>query len=417
LQQETGTFRLHKQPFDKLVAEMPHALNNQRVSLFGRVLKVIQMLVELSFRGLPMKKILFAGIAAAAFCGALMSSSAKVSAQIAAAAPSDERSTRLESIESENARLRKENAALREQIQLRKENSALKTTVRAKAEPSQAFASASTSEQVLPDNKRLPVKGPTYTVPAAAVYSWTGFYAGVGVGMKSTRNDASLTSAKTAAGANILAAVCGLTPCVSGESFDGTAPRFSGYVGYNWQFAPQAVVGVEADLGWAKHTTTLQGMSYPGGGPGLGGAGFGVTGQDSFAVTTNWDASIRARAGYLITPSFLIYATAGAEWLNFESSSICTTAANSCLPGFAGPFNPLIATDTHTKLAPTFGGGFETMLSNNWLARAEYRYSDFGTVSNADTRTSPAISYTATYNLHVRSQSVIFGIAHKLYWE
>jgi outer membrane immunogenic protein len=31
--------------------------------------------------------------------------------------------------------------------------------------------------------------------------------------------------------------------------------------------------------------------------------------NDSFSVRTKWDASIRARLGYVVNPSFLVYLT------------------------------------------------------------------------------------------------------------
>jgi hypothetical protein len=31
----------------------------------------------------------------------------------------------------------------------------------------------------------------------------------------------------------------------------------------------------------------------------------------SSSVSTNWDASVRARAGFLVTPTFMVYLTGG----------------------------------------------------------------------------------------------------------
>jgi opacity protein-like surface antigen len=35
---------------------------------------------------------------------------------------------------------------------------------------------------------------------------------------------------------------------------------------------------------------------------------------DNFALRTGWDGSARARIGFLLTPSTLVYATGGAAW-------------------------------------------------------------------------------------------------------
>src|SRR5204863_1359671 len=124
------------------------------------------------------------------------------------------------------------------------------------------------------------------------------------------------------------------------------------------------------------------GAAYPG-------ALFFRTGlaADSFTVKTGWDASLRARAGYLVTPSVMIYTTGGPAWLRVTSTSICGTSVISS----SGPslFGPGTIAHSTTKLGATVGGGVEVRAWSRWVARAEYRYSDFGTVSNTDTRACP----------------------------
>ena len=48
---------------------------------------------------------------------------------------------------------------------------------------------------------------------------------------------------------------------------NGTAFRFGGYVGYNWQFARTWVAGLEGDVGSANKTVTLNGVFLPGSAP------------------------------------------------------------------------------------------------------------------------------------------------------
>ena len=64
------------------------------------------------------------------------------------------------------------------------------------------------------------------------------------------------------------------------------------------------------------------------------------------------------------------------------------------------------------------GAGIETMLWRNWIVRGEYRYADFGTISNTDTRTctSPGCvpsSFAITDTLRLKTQTATFGIAYK----
>jgi outer membrane immunogenic protein len=80
-----------------------------------------------------------------------------------------------------------------------------------------------------------------------------------------------------------------------------------------------------------------------------------------------------------------------------------------CAPG---SLSPATITDSTNNLGWTIGGGFEAALWPNWIARAEYRYSDFGTITNTDTRTNgggvpPApLSLIVTYDL-------TFALAYK----
>jgi outer membrane immunogenic protein len=261
----------------------------------------------------------------------------------------------------------------------------------------------------------MPVKAPVYKAPAPAVASWSGVYVGLGLGTRSTRTDVTVTDA-AGGGFTSLAAFCALVAasggCLTSEPFNDTAWRINPYVGFNWHFAPQVVVGVEADWGFADKTTTLGGFYYP-----LTGPVTAVTGNaaDSFSVKTTWDASLRARLGFLAYPSVLVYATGGAAWLHVESTSTCNAIVpfGNCQPTL---FNPPVITHAHNRLGWTAGGGIEAMLWSSWIARAEYRYADFGSISNTDTRLAPLLlsgTETVSYDVRVRTHTALLGLAYK----
>lgn len=243
---------------------------------------------------------------------------------------------------------------------------------------------------------RLP---PNLSTPASP---WTGFYIGVGVGPRVSHTDANTTF--DSFGVTI--------PNISGrptdQTLDGTAVRGSPYVGFNWQFAPQWVAGVEGDFGFADQTTTLAGYSFT---PGAG--DHSQDAADSFAARTSWDASLRGRLGFLATPTTLVYATGGAAWLHEEVTSTCASNTQCVLDGFL----PAVITNSATRLGWTLGGGIETALWGHWLARAEYRYADFGSPSFAVIRSSTIKAFNPTidtFDLAVRTHTVTFGLAYKL---
>jgi len=253
---------------------------------------------------------------------------------------------------------------------------------------------------------------PAYTkVPAPIAYDWTGFYLGAGVGARSSQVDGDVSQASINSFNNC--APGDSLPSCSGASLNDTAFRISPYLGYNYQFATQWLAGIEGDVGFGSKVTTLANAFYPN----TGISNF--DGRDSFAVKTGWDASLRGRLGFLVTPSFLVYGTGGPAWQHIDATSTCGTA----LPNFSvcnpGSFAPSVITDSATKLGWTVGAGIETMLSQNWIVRGEYRYADFGTITNSDTRACPPASncvpssLAITDTLRLRTQTATFGIAYK----
>jgi outer membrane immunogenic protein len=252
---------------------------------------------------------------------------------------------------------------------------------------------------------------------SAPVSDWTGFYLGAGLGFRSTTTNAHVNSAiDTTRGPvlqdRFLASNCYIGfPCVTGGPYNAENYRFSPYFGYNWQTNSHWVLGVEADVAFGSQTITTNNYY-----PATPFRGSGTT-RNSFSAKADWDASIRARVGFLITPDLMVYGTGGPAWLRLQSTSNCSTFVEddgdcSSGNGFVGPL-PGSLTHSTTKLGATVGGGLEAMLSPNWIVRGEYRYSDYGTVSNTDVRSSPMGTQTVKYDLSARTHAATFGLAYK----
>ena len=107
-------------------------------------------------------------------------------------------------------------------------------------------------------------------------------------------------------------------------------------------------------------------------------AGFGT-----LSFTSTWQASLNARAGFTALESLLLYgsvgiAVAGGELIADEG------------------FSDLTRADTQTHVGWNVAVGAEYLLDENWSARIEARYSDFGIADYVIFNDDPA---SATFNL------------------
>jgi outer membrane immunogenic protein len=225
------------------------------------------------------------------------------------------------------------------------------------------------------------------------VLSWSGLYAGLGLGARASQSELTTTSV-------IFGNPIDLTGFATSQHVDGTGFRGSPYVGFNWQFMPRWLVGIEGDVGIANQTTTLSGNFTPLLRTGLA--------ADSTAMKTTWDASLRGRIGMLLTPATLAYATGGVSWQHYEVASTCIS--DTC---FGIGASPVSVANSTTKVGWILGGGFETSLSRHWLARAEYRYADFGSASFTMVRTAGTDPVIDNFDVRLRTHTLNFGLAYK----
>jgi outer membrane immunogenic protein len=250
---------------------------------------------------------------------------------------------------------------------------------------------------------------PVYRHPvvvAAPVYSWTGFYVGGEVGAKWTDSQWTTTSLISPPFTTIVDAS-------SPSDFSSSSIRAGGYVGYNWQFAPLWVAGIEFDIAYADRTTTTAGI------PGcavLCIVGFPGPQTDLSSVRSQWDSSARARLGVLVTPDTLLYATGGIAWQKIETSATCQHSAPDPLCLFL-PGNPFATgTNTFTRPGWTVGGGVDWRLFGNWIARAEYRFSQF-TQDNVLDLSLPGAPTAVNYHLKTNTNIATVGLAYKFGYE
>ncbi|EKS39564.1 hypothetical protein HMPREF9695_01525 [Afipia broomeae ATCC 49717] len=213
---------------------------------------------------------------------------------------------------------------------------------------------------------------PRYKAPPpiiAPVWSWTGFYAGLHAG--GGWSDSSITQRND------------LFPGFDTASFgNGNQAGVvgGGQVGYNWQFAPNWLLGIEGDISGTGIRNNNTRPITTGGAP-IGPFGFNHVADQN----VNWLASIRGRLGW-VWDRWLIYGTGGGAFGGVDYRTDYT--------GFAVN-NPL--TTSRTLSGWVAGGGVEYAVANNWTVRAEYLYYDLGNETVINPTSTPGSNLVTTY--------------------
>jgi outer membrane immunogenic protein len=177
----------------------------------------------------------------------------------------------------------------------------------------------------------------------AAPISWTGFYIGLngGGGVANYNRDGLYDS----------------NPVHDSQSQGGLL--FGVQAGYNMQFSPSMVAGLEADWQWSQ----FKKMQDCGAGPSPGGGCYDTTSNASYNV--DWFGTVRARLGFLAAPNWMIYGTGGLAYGQVTYGALDYLPNNS-------------ATQSKTNLGWTAGLGTEYKIDSHWSIKAEYLYVDLG---------------------------------------
>lgn len=149
------------------------------------------------------------------------------------------------------------------------------------------------------------------------------------------------------------------------------------YAGYNYQFANGIVLGGEADVVWSN----LEDSTF-------------APGDDSYSATTeiDWMGAARVRLGYAVG-RFLPYLAGGVAFGHYDFEELN-------LGDFYGDHDDGL-------IGWTIGLGGEYAVTDNWIIRGEYRYTDFDEenfISNVSGE---------EYDVDIDIHDVRLGIAYK----
>ena len=232
----------------------------------------------------------------------------------------------------------------------------------------------------------MPMKAPP--LPVEPVYNWTGFYIGGNVG-------GGWDDIKT------LELAPGTAAFPTGTVFP--TARGSGWLGgvqagYNWQAAPNFLVGLEGEFSWADITDTSNSVSTV---PRfLGLTSTTHTKLKDFALGT-------ARLGY-VSSNWLFYGKAGVAWGETTSNGFSTLADGT--PD--GTYNRFAS-----RAGWVVGAGVEWGFASNWSARIEYDhiFFDSRTIQSNDLSTAGVLT-NSYISSGVNVDIVRAGLNYRFNW-
>jgi len=164
--------------------------------------------------------------------------------------------------------------------------------------------------------------------PMPMLYDWTGFYVGAHFGGSFSSETATI----------------GFAPFDTDPS--GILGGFQ--AGYNYQFAPNMLVGFEGEVSWTSAKSSNGGVIFP---------------AVVVSSSHNWYDTLAGRFG-ILQSGWLFYGKLGLAWMNADYTAVA-------FPGFGSTLNS-------TRGGWMIGAGAEYRFTPAWSAKLEYSFLDFG---------------------------------------
>jgi outer membrane immunogenic protein len=250
----------------------------------------------------------------------------------------------------------------------------------------------------LPSRKEAPVY-----VPPPPSFSWNGLYGGIniGYGFGAGGQEWGGVSYITPARVGNVLAYPGGSGLGASSNLNGVVG--GGQVGYNWQFSPWLVLGVEADIQASDvHDTVTSAAGVV--------DAFGPHVQSVRSTkSVDWYGTVRGRIGVTpFMPNLLLYGTGGFAYGGVNSgSSFADNGAG--LPAFGS-----IATAQYdsTSTGWTAGGGIEWSPAGfpAWSVKVEYLYVDLGNTSVSSLSVTGNPAFGVNYSSPTRFHTVRAGL-------
>jgi outer membrane immunogenic protein len=243
--------------------------------------------------------------------------------------------------------------------------------------------------------------GVPFIAPAPVpVAPWTGAYVGINFGWAASNNALGATATDTGptglGSMQAAGAIPGTMRGIHGGFIGGTQ------IGFNWQFCPTWVAGVETDFDWLANSDAISGFPYAG-----SAATFPAL-NTTFVRGLDTLGTVRGRFGWAPSPLFLAYATGGFAY--GETRLGTTFICPQCAPSAA-----VSTTSSGIATGWTVGAGLEWQFAPGWSVKGEYLWVDLGSRSETIGYSYAPFNSTLTSSVHQRDGIVRTGLTYR-FW-
>jgi outer membrane immunogenic protein len=232
------------------------------------------------------------------------------------------------------------------------------------------------------------------SAPAMAA-DWTGFYVGVHQADMDLEADWTTTEAREDDGLEI--------PFTSNEeaSFKDSQSEVGVLIGFNFKLGP-LVVGAQASNESFKFEDSIDDRI-----PGLGDVTSDPTSYVDFAAESD-DVWVNLRAGFLVIPNVLVYATTGEAELDVVVTSTCPADTNVC-----NPAEGTQSSSSSKNMSGTFTGLGVEVAIGSIILRVERLDADFGSFDFTALSDQNGVSFGADAKIDVETEVTRLGVTYE----
>lgn len=245
----------------------------------------------------------------------------------------------------------------------------------------------------------LALAGTTTAHAQMADVDWSGFYLGARLGGVHTVGDTSASTVDGFAGSYFTGNDPELIAASSGGTVTAASPTVGVLGGYGRQWG-NVYLGLDAGIDLAaangSRTSTAFYQTAP-----------TITYTTSLSYGVDWQANVLARLGWA-QDRWLAYVSGG---FVLAGISLDTSFTDTLSAGARGQ-----SSTDETKLGLAVGLGGEYAIDESWSVRADYRFTDYGSMSTSPRITNPsfaALGNDLENSVSMHSHAVSVGLSYR----